>query len=211
MVMERKFAYGKYRKKQDAAWRFLRDERITALPVPMSSPTRQLGIRLCGYTANTDLLRRSGLGSLLDADGFAYMDLNGKLAIFYNDQRSRQESRFTIAHELGHILLEHMGPMEYMGSSPQNRVLSPQDDRKEQEADQFALRVLAPACVLWAKGLYTPEEIAEACDISPEAARRRARRMAVLLKRDKFLIKDLERQVFGQFGLTDPRIKSTAP
>ena len=200
MIMERKFAYGKYKKMRDAAWQFLIDQHVDALPVPMSSPTRRLDIRLCGYTANTDLIRGSGLGSLLNADGFAYLDPNGNLGIFYNDQRSRQEARFTVAHELGHILMGHIGPVP--------GVLSSDDPKKEKEADRFALRILAPVCVLWARGIYTAEEIAEVCDISPEAARKRAGRMAALRKRDKWLTSPLEQELFAQFGLTDPREKS---
>lgn len=200
--MEKKFAYGRYCQTRDASMQFLLDMGISALPVPMFSPTRRLDILLGKYSANIDLIRNSGLEDLLDADGFTYQDPNRHLVIFYNDRQSRQESRFTIAHELGHILLGHMGP------NPRCYVLSPGDRGREQAADQFALRILAPACVLWAKGLYTAQEIAAACDIPLKAARTRARRMKKLLPRNMWLTKTAEQEVFAQFGLSDPRTKA---
>ncbi len=69
----------------------------------------------------------------------------------------------------------------------------------ETEADMFAARLLAPACVLWGINAVTPEQIATACDISRTAATYRAERMDLLRKRGKFLTSPLERQVYKQF------------
>lgn len=69
----------------------------------------------------------------------------------------------------------------------------------ETEADMFAARLLAPACVLWGINAQTAEQIATVCNISREAAKIRAERMEVLRKRGKFLTSPLERQVYQQF------------
>lgn len=69
----------------------------------------------------------------------------------------------------------------------------------ETEADMFASRLLAPACVLWGLDLHTVDEIAKVCNISKKAAQARADRMATLYKRNKFLTNPIEREVFNNF------------
>ena len=103
-------------------------------------------------------------------------------------------TRFTVAHELGHILLGHVGKHSLVNREP-----SASDNPMEREANVFASRLLAPACVLWGCGAKTPDEIAELCNISRRAAEIRAARMEELLRRDKFLASPLERQVYEQF------------
>lgn len=113
-----------------------------------------------------------------DNDGFSYIK-HGKAYIFVSKNVNVQRQRFTAAHELGHLLL---------GSD-------------EQEANVFASRLLAPACVLWGLGVSSPEQIAQLCDISMQAAEFRMKRMRELYARNKFLTSSLERKVFEQFEL----------
>ena len=73
-------------------------------------------------------------------------------------------------------------------------------DKEEQEADMFATRLLAPACVLHELHATTAEQIAEVCNISMPAAEKRAERMAVLEARNKYYLHPLERRVREQFA-----------
>lgn len=114
--------------------------------------------------------------------------------IVYNDNEGRKRNRFTIAHELGHILLGHELKDGYYARS--KTVMKP---LLESEADTFAVRLLAPACVLWGLNVHSAEEIAELCDISYSAAKIREERMRVLYQRNKFLTSSLEKQVFRKF------------
>ena len=111
-------------------------------------------------------------------DGFSYIK-NGKAYIFISKYSSVQRQRFTAAHELGHLIL---------GSD-------------EQEANVFASRLLAPACVLWGLGVTDAQQITELCDISLQAAEFRMKRMQELYARNKFLISPLEQAVYKQFDL----------
>ena len=114
-----------------------------------------------------------------------------------------ERQRFTIAHELGHIMLHHSGKLK-------NREPADGDATVEQAANVFASRLLAPACVLWGCGVHTPEQIAALCSISLPAARFRAARMAELYERERaflmtrgrscFLLSPLERQVYEAFA-----------
>ena len=93
-------------------------------------------------------------------------------------------------------MLGHVRPGEH---TRQNREPQPGDDPMEQAANRFAADLLAPACVLWGLDLHRPEDIAQVCKISIQAARFRAERMEILYQRDKFLLHPLERAVYQQF------------
>lgn len=193
-------AYGKYQQSRNASWQCLIDCGVDRLPVAVSDIAAKLSVKLCEYGDNEGLLRRHHLDPLLEAAGFAYANPDGRLLIFFNEKDSRQQLRFTIAHELGHILLGHVGP-----ELPRGRFLTPSDPRLERAADRFAERLLAPACILWAREARTPEEIAALCDIPMETARSRARRMQSLLRRNAWLRSPLERQLYAQFHFSaDP-------
>nr|DAM47978.1 MAG TPA: IrrE N-terminal-like domain [Caudoviricetes sp.] len=103
--------------------------------------------------------------------------VNDQCYIIVDDKLSIAVQRYSIAHEIGHILL---GDGEY-------------------EAERFAIDILAPACVLWGLNLHTAEDIARVCNISITSAQRRAERMRILYDRNMFLSHPLERQVFEQF------------
>lgn len=107
------------------------------------------------------------------------MFINGQWYIIVDDSDCITVQRYSIAHEIGHIL---------MGK-----------DISEYEAERFAIDILAPACVLWGLDLHTAKDISETCNISISAGQIRAKRMEILYNRNKFLISSLERQVFEQF------------
>lgn len=203
------FPYGKYKYSRNAAWRCLLDNNIAVLPVSVSSIARRNHIRLGAYSKNAPLIERLGLGSLLKNDGFSTLTSTGFI-VLYRDDLDRCRIRFTLAHELGHIFLGHLLPA-VNGSSCTilNREPTDNDDPLEHEANVFASRLLAPACVLWGLGTRSAEEISLLCDISLAAARIRAERMALLYSREDellaagrpscFLLSPLERQVYQNF------------
>lgn len=164
------------------SWEILVKENIKELPVNIVELCHKLGIAVKYY----DKLEQGN-------DGKCTV-INKQPIILVRQECSRQRKRFTIAHELGHILLGHVGKYELI-----NREISPTDNPIEQEANVFASRLLAPACVLWGLNVNSADEIAQLCDISPTAAEYRWQRMQELYKRNKFLIAPLEREVFNQF------------
>ena len=174
--------YKDYKNSRDLAWRILINEGITELPVKVGSLCRQMGIMVQYYSPKDD------------NDGFCTI-IRGQPWIFVSESCSVERQRFTAAHELGHILLGHVGKQGLVNREP-----NPKDNPIEQAANVFASRLLAPACVLWALDARTPEQIADLCQISHQAAAFRAERMALLYEREKFLSSPLERQVYDQFG-----------
>ncbi len=177
--------YGKYKNARDAAWRCLIDFNITSLPVKILEIAKSLEIKVVKDSESHKLSPKES--------GKSYL-VNDQWHIIYNDAEPKQRCKFTIAHELGHILLGHD-----LKNGNHTRTFELSKPEEETEADIFASRLLAPACVIWALNLHSAEEIAQLCDISHQAAEIRSERMEVLYKRNRFLLSPLERQVYRNF------------
>ena len=173
--------YGIYKGIRGASWQCLIDCNITSLPISVSQIMQHYNIDMI-YDSNVGILLPHESGRIIVTD---------KQRIIIRDEQTRQRQRFTAMHELGHYLLGHLGET---GELSRSQVKAPQ----EQEADMFAARVLMPACVLWAVDARTPQEIADLCNVSMQAAAYRAERLAVLRERNKFLTSPIERQVYQQ-------------
>ena len=174
--------YTEYHKSRDAAWQILLDLQIDHLPVKVSDVCRRLGITVKLYESSDQ------------NDGFCTV-VDGKAVIFVNKKCPPSRQRFTAAHELGHLILGHVGTFRHLV----NREPSSQDNPIEQAANVFASRLLAPACVLWGCRIGNAAQLAKLCDISQTAAEFRMHRMKLLYERDKFLTSPLEREVYSQF------------
>lgn len=95
-------------------------------------------------------------------DGFTVYS-GGNYCIAYNDTvRVRNRIRFTLMHEAGHIICGHFNG----GITDIN-----QYRELESEANLFASNVLAPAAVIKACRLCTPEQLMAACGLSYNAAK----------------------------------------
>ena len=173
--------YTDYQTARDATWKLLIDLGIKELPIKPGRICKALGIQIRFYTPMDG---NDGMSFLVDQTPIIMVSREAPLP----------RQRFTAAHELGHILLGHVGRYELVNREP-----TPHDNPIEHAANVFSSRLLAPACVLWGCGAKTPEQIAALCDISHQAAQFRAQRMKLLYRRNKFLTSPLERQVYQQF------------
>lgn len=178
--------YGIYASCRDAAWRCQIDFELSRLPVKVLSITRRAGIAV---------IKNSAVGELRKNEYGATIRYRGNWFIVYDDNLPPEEARMTIAHELGHIFLGH----EYRFADHRFSE-SPKKLRCEREADMFAVRLLAPACVLHELDITDAEGIAELCDIPKSTAILRAKRMSELEERSKFYKSDLERCVRDRFS-----------
>lgn len=173
--------YKDYQNARNLSWNIIIQENITELPINIVALCKQLGIEVKYYISSDD-----NDGECTIAESIPY--------ILVNRNCSTQRKRFTVAHELGHILLGHVGKYQLVNREP-----SPTDNPIEQEANVFASRLLAPACVLWGCKVKTSDDIVQLCDISKQAAEYRMNRMNELYQRNRFLTSPLEKQVFDQF------------
>ena len=180
--------YTEYKIARDMAWTALINTGIYRLPVKLSAIANHYGIQILSYS---DSCQES-----FDDDGYS-TKYNGKLIIYYNDLKPAARIRFTIAHEIGHCLLNHVREGEI---TPRlNSETDKYKDPKEIQANVFARDVLMPATVLHSLGVNSPEQISRLCNVSMQSAEIRFKRLTELNKRGMYNKHPLERQVYNQF------------
>lgn len=164
--------YSDYKLVRDTAWKCLIDCGISELPVKLSLICRKYNVEIIknsSLSPNSSFrLKPNERATVIIKDRFIIVD----------DTESPQAQRYSIAHELGHLLI---------------------GNTNEPMAERFAISLLAPACVLWGCNIRTAQEIASVCDISITAAKIREARMTVLYERNKFLTSPLEQNVYENF------------
>lgn len=156
---------------RDTARQIIRDYGITQPPIKVEEIARSHGVEIVRH-------RFEGPES-----GFALRD-GSRLIIGLNTQTSRRRQRFTVAHELGHLLL-HEGKIivdqAVVRVDLRNDVSSMGTDIEEIEANTFAAALLMPEKIVFdhvvklvrANGQITREtliaELARIFDVSAEA------------------------------------------
>ena len=99
--------YKGYKNVRDAVWQLIIDMDIKELPVKVSAIIRKLGITLYKYSDNIEYLHSIGLDEITKTtDGFTLL-ISGRYKIFYDSSMNADRIRFTLAHELGHIICKH--------------------------------------------------------------------------------------------------------
>ncbi|MDD7771779.1 MAG: ImmA/IrrE family metallo-endopeptidase [Firmicutes bacterium] len=200
-------AYGAYREARDLSWEILLRHHVSRLPVQVSPICRAEGIGLYSYERAAELIRCYGLEENCRAgDGFTFRR-GESYVIVYDSTATVERQRFTVAHELGHCLLGHLK------SDGATQGCAEPSDRMEEmqlQANVFASRLLAPACVLRAAGVRDARDIARLCGISLPAAQWRWQRLQLLEDRERQRRQDdlpgcygaspRERQVLAQFS-----------
>lgn len=188
--------YSNYKNARDAAWKTLIECGISSLPVRPSEICRHYNWVLADYIYGKRSIELLGLSELKEkTDGFCAVTAN-HVYIFYDSALPVGRQRFTVAHEIGHLVLGHVGPGM---ATVENREPTGAEREEETQANQFAARLLAPACVLHEIGAIEPDEIQTLCGISNQAAKFRAERMRDLERRGRYYTSELERKVVKQF------------
>ena len=90
--------YNDYPKARNASWQVLIDCKIAKLPTDLSQICRHCGIRI---VKSSDL----SAAELLPGERGRSVQIDDQFFIIVRDTTAIQSQRFTIAHELGHILL----------------------------------------------------------------------------------------------------------
>ena len=175
-------------------WNVLLSCGICTLPVRVSVICRKMGVSLCSYAQGYTLIQQFRLGPQThDSDGFLFR-IGDTPVIFYNQSKPVPRQRFTIAHELGHLVLNHQGPLI-------NREPSPKDNPVEQAANRFAADLLAPACVLRGLKVRSAFGVAQLCDISGPAASFRMAQLRRLYEKDAYYMETYGRSYFFRSSL----------
>lgn len=134
----------------------------------LSLPVSVVFCSFTDYAADTGL-DRAAL-SFCGAEGLTVRHGGQYLVLYDERQRGEARRRFTLAHELGHILLAHAGA---------------EPEREEREANAFAAALLCPAAALYflvARDGTWPSADA-LCAIFPLSREAAAHRLAELRRR----------------------------
>lgn len=105
--------------------------------------------------------------------------INNRYLILFDDKIPTSVKRFTIAHEIGHIVLNH-----------KNNLIN--EKIRETQASMFAARLLMPMCVLYECKVCCPKDIQNLCGVSFTSATYRFNRLELLKQRNKFYTDNLE-------------------
>ncbi len=158
------------------ARQFLIENSIQILPIDPFIIARKKGwgpVNCVSFAKQEGFKGKDPL-SLLCGEDADILSVNGSYKIIYNPFiKSRERKRFTIAHEIGHIVLGHFRNDKLRLS---RGALSDEEyDIIEKEADFFACEMLMPLPIVKTMGLQKAEEIQEVFRVSKQAALNRER------------------------------------
>lgn len=185
---------------RDLAWNFILDQRIRSLPVNPSRLIKQNGWRLYTYAQFADRIGQTleKVVEQFSREAFVFWSQReNNFVICYNASFPVPVIRWSLMHEIAHIVLGHISP-----EVPSlNRVRSEERSVLEIEAQGFARRVLCPSIVLHDCRAISPESIMYLCGISREAAEYRSKYMQELERRNRWRSHPLEVAVEKQFRI----------
>lgn len=199
--------YQRYQDARDVAWRTLLRFGVRAMPVDVRAIAQGLGYSLHPFPDPKKEPRlhaqaARAMGSAVCVSLRLGREWHGFLAPGITEE---SHIRFALAHELGHLLLSHAtyalspGVRAFQGRENAGDLLNDPQELDDYAADIFAIRLLAPACVLKDLHADTPGKIAGLCQLPPRAAALRAERMELLIQRNAFFSHPLERQLYDRF------------
>lgn len=125
------------------------DYGTNSLPISVKKISNNLPFKIL-FDTYSHLMRNKGLSyaevcSAYKSEEGAAILRDGEYCIIYNDiDRSSQRIRFTLAHELGHIILGHL---EF--DACLCRLSDHEYDVLEKEANQFASQLLSPEPLIY--------------------------------------------------------------
>ncbi len=197
--------YGQYQDARDAAWRALLELPEKKLPVDVDALAKKLGVEIHPFPGKEQALLRNLVNRAADGPCVS-LRIRRAWHIFLRP-RALDEShrRFAVAHELGHLLLAHetetLAPGVRCFAARENTgdVLDDPQELEDYTADLFAIRLLAPACLLHEMHVDTSGGIIRLCGLPPHAAAIRGERMQLLNERDVYYTHILETKVRNAF------------
>ena len=201
-------------------WNILLGIGADKLPVSIRDICNYLKIKTMSYRNAEVFIEENNLAEYIINDAFSFKQ-NSSFTLLYNETLPENELRVAILHEVAHIVTGHCDTENdsFDGKcTTYNKVAGKDYDEVEEAAYKFALKLLSPACVLWALKIRSYKEIEELCLIPRRFARQRADRMDYLLKKEKhllakegrtcFLRSPLERALYENFKPYIEKIKS---
>lgn len=201
-MRKRQNPYAEYKNARNKVWDLITRYNINTLPVSLETLCWQMGITLLSYQNGKNIIHAYELEPFVsENDGFCTAIQNNYIIFFNPETENKAQKNFTIAHELGHIVLGHL--LEENDACKNSTTVwnnnADEPNYLERSANIFASRLLAPACVLKEIGIRSAREIHLLCEMPLEFSVKRAKRMEELYARDKWYLNPLEQKAIEQF------------
>jgi Zn-dependent peptidase ImmA (M78 family) len=129
-----------------------------------------------------------------DSDVYEY---DGKYKIVYNENAHRDRIPYTIAHEIGHIVLNHLIDFDQTKLS-RGGLTDEEYSILEREAELFASELLMPTPILKEIGAWKEDEIQCICCVSKSASHYKERDLGRGPIRSSYILTD---KIKSQFAL----------
>ena len=150
------------------AYDLLIKKGITSLPIdPLIFNKLDCGLKIISYNQGRDLIDELGIkDDVSRRQGLSVM-VGGKYIIMYDPELSSSARKLVIAHEIGHIDLEHGSYNKIIGAAKDKKIKKQQ----EKEADTYAYALLAPLPVLHELNISDYKRIQQVTGLSRVDAR----------------------------------------
>lgn len=181
------------------AKRFLvENTNFTNLPIDPFQIYQDHGWLILSWSEAKDVLKINDPLKLKETDAEArtsiIRDTNTYLTVYDDAIIPESRIRWTVAHEIGHIVLNHL--IEFDKTALNRGGLSKDEYAVlEVEANNFAAEILTPFAVLRETGVIKADEIMEVCDISHIASEYREN----TLKKAKSQYNEFDKKVLIKF------------
>lgn len=163
---------------------FLIKNKINKLPIDLITLIKKNKWEVSTFNKCEKLIKMLNIDPRDNHWGFT-LHYKNKYLILYDENLTETEQRFTLAHEIGHIILNHFYKAE--------------DLTRELAANMFATRLLMPICVLYECKVEKPKDIELLCGVSSTYAIYRFNRLNTIKNRNKFYTDYLEVKVKNNF------------
>lgn len=173
-----------YIKIKEFANEFIIKQKICILPVDVVSVVNNCKWILIPYSKATQEIK-DFYDEIMYTDWGFTIEYHGQCFIFYDDSIKLSSQRFTIAHEIGHIVLNHF--------------ISSNATTREKEANLFATKLLMPLNILYNCNVKSKKELETLCGVSYTAASNRFEKLEKLRFNKRQKIKTKEKQIEKQF------------
>ena len=149
------------------AYQFRLDYQIGEIPLEYDRLERilQKNFRILNYSEAADeLVQREYFSYTFALKGFSLTDDQGQTTVYISDSISREMRLRVLLYELGHVFCGHCHRLNPVEGSSQLETL------QEQQANEFALNVLAPVCYLARLPFLSQEDISRITYVSDKDA-----------------------------------------
>lgn len=140
------------------AWQFRIKHNLSELPQDLLSLNQKvLGFKILSYEEGWKYIQTLQLEEYAASKLGFTTKVDDMISVFFSDNLSSLDRDVVIAHEIGHIVCNHVVHNFILGYSDNANI----QNKQEQEANDFALAFLAHTPILLEIGVHTSSEISK--------------------------------------------------